>query len=153
MRWDADDLAQRGFTRFVPLTGLDKASAPAGSWLYAVLSTGTASPRFLEASAAGWFKGKNPTVSAVELADRWVDGAPLLYVGSTKNLADRLGKLRRYAAGGEDGHYGGRYLWQVEGHDRFLIAWREQEDGPEAKRALVAEFEAEFGRRPFANLR
>ncbi len=92
------------------------------------------------------------------LQQEWVAGAQTLYIGSAKDLQDRIGLLIEFSDAGPDKsvfHRGGRLLWQVEGSDDFEVAWkptRSDEFRP-LERKLVDEFAEIWGRMPFANLR
>ena len=38
-------------------------------------------PQFLDESIGGHFKGRNPTVSKIELETNWVSNEPIIYIG------------------------------------------------------------------------
>ena len=80
-----------------------------------------------------------------------------MYVGSGENLCRRVHQLVEFSDAGPGrsvGHQGGRLLWQVEGSQEFLVAWRVT--GPtrlrSTERDLIDEFCGAYGRLPFANL-
>lgn len=85
----------------------------------------------------------------------------MLYVGKAGvrksdqwGLRKRLDEYRWFGAGEPIGHKGGRYIWQLAGSDRLLVAWREtpDEDPKTAEKDLLAKFVTAYGTRPFANL-
>jgi hypothetical protein len=49
-------------------------------------------------------------------------------------------------------HWGGRLLWQVEGCQSLLVAWKEDPEAGDLEDDLLAEFIAEYHKLPFANL-
>jgi len=122
---------------------------------YIVFRSETPEPTFLEKSPAGWFKGKDPTVSIEILWENWIDGAHVLYIGKGINLNKRIKDFIRFGSGKRVGHMGGRLVWQVEGHENFLIAWMavNTNENPRSKeKQMIREFKAIYGKRPFANL-
>jgi hypothetical protein len=157
--FDASDLRQRGFDGFVTVADLREeiTQVPSLQGVYAALRNADASPTFLERSPASWFKGKDPTVSQVELTRQWVPGAQTLYIGSADNLRGRLGLLIEFSDAGRTRsvfHWGGRLLWQLADSDGLVVAWRVESKGiGSIERDLVTEFKDTFDRLPFANLR
>lgn len=129
-------------------------SIPAVSGVYLVLRGTTAEPIFLTKSGAGWFKGKDPSVSEERLNECWVSDAKVLYAGSTGNLRRRIGQLVDFAYGKSVGHYGGRLLWHLSDWTDLEIRWAEcgAEESTVEKQNLLHKFEAKHGRLPFANL-
>ena len=163
----ADDLTEpglraRGFAGFAAVRRLREdrlAEVPVGPGVYAILRTSDTAPTFLKASLGGWFKGKDPTVPIATLRAKWIPGVQLLYVGKAtpgptgrSGLRKRLTLLLDYGAGKPVGHQGGRYLWQVEGSDDYLVAWRPSSDPTVEENALLDEFLAAHGAYPFANI-
>lgn len=112
----------------------------------------TTPTEFLPTSRGGRFKQKDPTVPADALRGRWHAGTPILNVGKADSLRARIQTLLRFATDDPVGHWGGRYLWQVEGSEAFLVGWREEDDPRRLERELLADFAAHFGSLPFANL-
>ena len=56
-------------------------------------------PRFLDQSIGGHFKGRNPTVTVAELQRAWVDAAIVFYIGKaggTNSEATLRSRLRQY---------------------------------------------------------
>ena len=49
--------------------------------VYAVLFPDGLQPSFLARSPAGHFKGKDPTLTIMELQERWVAGTSIIYIG------------------------------------------------------------------------
>jgi hypothetical protein len=109
-----------------------------------------APPVFLRSNPGGRFKGRDPTVAMELLEGRWVEGAHLVYVGKADRLRRRLRQFADFGAGKPVGHWGGRYLWQVEGSPDLVVAWRETPEGSprEAEIELLSRFRAAHGGRP-----
>ena len=79
----------------------------------------------------------------------------MVYIGKAGSLRSRLDQYRRHGAGERVGHWGGRYIWQLDAAAPLLVAWKETPGlDPEcAEAALIEEFIRDFGALPFANLK
>ncbi len=115
---------------------------------------------FLSRSTGGWFKGRDPSVSADALAAKWVDDAYVLYIGKAeagargkRGIRTRLDEYLRFGMGEPIGHWGGRYLWQLAGADELLVCYRACSDPAGEERRLLDLFRSEYSALPFANLR
>src|SRR4051794_680858 len=151
--FDQPHLTSLGFEGFQPLSrfAATQFAAPASPGIYAVLLAG-ADPRFLGRSVGGHFKASDPTVAVDELAAKWLEDVATLYIGRANNLRGRIKLLARYGHGEPGAHRGGRYLWQLADHNDFRVAWKLDGDPVRAETDLLDEFEAAFGRLPFANI-
>lgn len=69
-----------------------------------------------------------------------------------RSLRIRIAELLDFGAGRPVAHYGGRYLWQVEGSERFLVAWRADVDPTRSENRLLRVFSERFGSYPYANI-
>lgn len=139
---------------FIPFGAAMDADLPREPGVYLVWRVPIDPVVFLERSVGGHFKGKDPTVPPDVLKAKWVDGSPLLYIGKATNLRTRLRQYARFGQGAAIGHYGGRYIWQIESSQDLLIAWMSTvaEDPREVEVRLIGEFRQVFGAAPFANL-
>lgn len=150
--WTVDWLKGIGFEGFVALQSVGT-SVPPVPGTYVVLRLGTPDPSFAAVSRGGWFKGRNPPVAIDQLAEKWVRGAEVVYIGQGGNLRRRIGQLTRFGLGQPIGHWGGRYLWQLEDCADLTIAWRPEDEPVLAEAELLSGFASHYGRLPFANLR
>ena len=148
-----------GFQTVGELRSTNLEAVPRDPGVYIVIRVDSSPPAYLAQSDGGWFKGNDPTVPTAILTSKWVADAQLLYVGKAtggsngaNGLRKRLGLLLRYGAGKPVGHQGGRYLWQVKGADKYVIAWRVVTDPTAEENRLLADFSEAYGAYPFANI-
>lgn len=147
------DLQGEGFQGFVSFRELRDgriAEVPDGPGIYVVLRESEPPPVFLRSNPGGRFKGRDPTVAVEVLESRWVEGANLVYVGKANRLRRRLRQFADFGAGKPVGHWGGRYLWQLEGAADLVVGWRETPEGSprEAEIELLSRFRTPHGGRP-----
>lgn len=146
-----------GFLGFVPVADLRAsrcADIPRLSGVYVVYRTDETTPAFLEQSVGGHFNGHDPTVPIVTLGSKWIVGATTVYIGkaATSTLQVRVRLLMDYGAGRPVGHQGGRYLWQLAGSERFLVAWRVDPQATALENEMLIAFATRWGGYPFANI-
>lgn len=144
------DLTQQRPTSLVLSSNM--ISAPVGAGIYFVVDPRPGEPQYLDVSRGGRFKSKNPTVAVGELESNWIDGTEVLYIGKSNNLRRRINELRRFGLGEPVGHWGGRYLWQLEGAERLQVGWMLADEPAETEAELLHTFMSAFGALPFANL-
>ncbi len=160
-------LKKEGFIGFRPINDLlktcDEIALDRG--VYMVLYKGTEPPTFVLPGSGGHFKGRDPNVSLLELQKKWVPGSNIIYIGQTESsLRRRITQYMRFGQGNDVGHYGGRYIWQIEGPKDLVVCWKPMANGTEVKggcpvnpkdaeRWYMARFKERHGRLPYANLR
>ncbi|WP_292264880.1 hypothetical protein [Butyricimonas sp.] len=155
-----EELKREGFIGFVSINELwqDASCISKEKGVYLVLHVKEGKPTFLEKGSGGFFKEKNPNVSLHELNENWVVGTPVIYIGKaggrSATLHSRLSQYLKFGQGKNIGHWGGRFIWQIENAGDLLICWKPVEKPEEMERELIQSFKKEyFGKRPFANLR
>lgn len=154
-----------GWRTWASLHTADYAGIPSTAGVYFIVREPVDAPVWVHPSPAGHFKGRDPSATAARLSAEWVPGAAVLYIGkaslrkragSRNGLGLRLSEFGRFGRGAPIGHWGGRFIWQVEGVFRACVAWHEitwSEDAREYEKRLMRRFgELHGGRRPFANL-
>ena len=164
MNFDSlDEICRHGFQGCTSITSLQAnacSDVPAEQGVYLVLRPERTSPTFLAQSVGGHFKGKDPTVSEEELRRKWVDEAIVMYIGKAgrangkATLQSRVLTYMRFGQGKPVGHWGGRYIWQLEGSGTLLVCWKPtpDQDPREAERCLIKDFKTRYLKLPFANL-
>jgi hypothetical protein len=151
-----DGLAVAGFTGFQSIANLNAdgcSSVPFGPGVYVLMRENPAPVRFLGTNPGGRFKGRDPTDDIALLKGRWISDTAVIYIGKADALRRRLRQYLAFGSGRPVGHWGGRFVWQLQGSSRFLVAWREAPAPLRYEAKLLGEFTATFGSLPFANLR
>ena len=156
MDWSRAGLRAYGFRGFERVAAwhswIDEVLPEPG--VYVVISVEPGAPSFLDSNPGGRFKGCNPTVPRERLESEWIVGTKVLYVGKGDQLQRRIRQLTQFANGEPVGHWGGRLLWQLDGHESFEVAWlvTPSERPANVEVELITDFVEQFGRLPFANL-
>ena len=165
MKFDTiDSVKEGGFVGFKTAPELrksDLAEVLEVPGVYMVLRNPSVPPVFSEKSTGGHFKGKDSAVAIEVLERNWVNGAAVIYIGkagggsSSATLRRRLKSFLRFGEGHPVGHWGGRFIWQLQDAGSLLFCWRHvgDSDARELERDLIRDFVRMFGTRPFANLR
>lgn len=161
MEFTFDGLRSLGFRGFVPFTSLDSCRAELSSaGVYAVLRPAGSEVLLSAASTGFWHKDRNPAYPLTRLQKKWDLQTPVLYIGKAggihggTSLWERLHLYRRYGAGENATHRGGRAIWQVQdAANQLLLCWA---DTPSLDPGCVEEqllrfFEATYGMLPSAN--
>jgi len=155
------DLEEAGFSGFFSFEDLRRRDIqiPEGPGCYAVLKPPGFVPCFLEQSAGGRLKKKDPSVAQDILERNWVEAADVLYTGKAdsgvrgrRGLRKRLEELSNFGDGRPVGHWGGRFLLQLHDAQSLLVCWKLCEMPKEIEAEMLRDFVSRFGQRPFANL-
>ncbi|ROI14820.1 GIY-YIG nuclease family protein [Epilithonimonas hominis] len=117
-------------------------------------------PRFLAVGTGGYFKQREPNVDVEELKKNWVEDSSIIYIGKAGSdnggatLQSRLKQYFNFGQGKAVGHWGGRYIWQLEEPYKTIVCWMETPDTDPRKleAELIKQFVKKYGQRPFANL-
>lgn len=120
---NTSDIQANGFTGFIKTSDLwlDPSSIPDIKGVYLVLTPTPKLPGFLTKGVGGNFKGKDPNVSLDVLWNNWVDDSQTIYIGKASSLNKRLKQYLRFGQGKNVGHYGGRYIWQLNNHTDLIF--------------------------------
>lgn len=146
-------IRELGFSEFMGLSKLPEVGAvPRSGGVYIVALAAAGLPNFTELSVGGHFKRKDPRVDVSLLEEKWRIDSETVYIGKANNLQKRIGQLRRFGSGEPVGHWGGRYLWQLEDHRSLEIAWRTAADPSRFESEMIDDFVSHFDALPFANL-
>ena len=156
-----EGLRNLGFAGFHSVGELwsNAGAIPPEKGVYVVLWGDSGEPEFLAQGSGGHSKG-NPNVPIRTLRSNWVEGRTILYIGKagggdTKaTLSSRLKQLLDFGRGKPAKHYGGRFLWQLRGCERLLVAWKvlPEEEPALLEGELIRQFVQTYGQLPFANL-
>ncbi len=150
-----DPVDLTGFNGWVTFADLVNADVPTDPGVYVVMRPTDDPPRFCGVAP---YRG-DPAVPIAELEARWVPGTRILYIGMAGHgvkrdgLHRRLRQFRRYEAGGAARHSGGRQIWQLADRADPVVCWRVTDDAEArpTEKAMIAQFRAHYGVRPFAN--
>lgn len=133
---------------------LDSSMLPDINGVYIVLNSENRPADFLTIGTGGFFKGKDPNVSLVELKSNWVENTKVVYIGKATSLKSRLRQYFNFGQGKNVGHYGGRLIWQLKYSNELLVCWKPLTSDPREYEAdLIRQFVFKFRKRPFANLK
>lgn len=156
-------LEAEGFAGFLAIGQLFResaASAPDAPGVYVVLLAGEAPHAILPRSRAPHWRGQDASFPTETLAQRWVSGTALLFVGVApgpgvrNRIHQRVKRFLRFGHGAVVGHWNGRAIWQLGEASRLAVAWRPCADAAEAEAlgaSLLERFRAEHAALPFAN--
>lgn len=156
---DIEKLKKQGCSGFVTVEKLtnDLDIVPRSSGVYYILRTSTSVPSFLKVGSGGRYKDKNPNVEIAKLENNWVEGTQILYIGKATSLYKRLKQYMEFGQGEPVGHWGGRFIWQLEDAKDLIVCWNTcptAEVAGTTESSLIMKFKKEHnGMRPFANLR
>lgn len=157
-----DTLKEAGFIGFKSISELweNQSEIPNEKGIYLIINPENESKEFLVKGVGGFFKEKDPNVSLEELSRNWVDNSFVIYIGqaggngSASTLRKRLRQYLNFGKGRPVGHYGGRFIWQIQHHSKLLIAWKvlKNDDPKIIERQLINDFMNNYSKMPFANL-
>lgn len=159
-----DCLRKIGFEGFIPIAELKESKCkkvPDKRGVYLVIYTSDTYPIFLDESIGGHFKNIDPKEDTNVLINNWIENTKVIYIGKAgaennkSTLKTRIWCYMKFGMKKKVGHRGGRYIWQIEDSDSLQICWKPtpNENPRDVERNLITEFENQFGRLPFANLR
>lgn len=151
MTWDRAGLEAIGFRGFVSFAEVRiprHLVLPNERGIYVVIRPGEGERSFRDSSPA-----RGGLYDVEDLARRWVDRSPIIYVGKADPVGGLHKRVKQYARRGGS-HTGGRAIWQLADADELLVAWLPTgaETGRDVEKRWIAEFVRMFGKRPFANL-
>lgn len=145
-----------GWKTWDQLRRSDYSTIPQAPAAYVVYRPADAEPTFLDDNPGYRFKQQDPTVAKGVLQASWVAGSHVIYIGKANEAKKRLKQFSRFGAGEKDGHWGGRYVWQLADSAEQVVGWHAIKWGEVARdyeKRLLAHFASlHDGARPFANL-
>mgnify|MGYP001257463325 FL=1 len=158
---DISEMKKNGFKGFETINTLmmyECNQVPKQKGIYFILNHGPSN--LLQKSVGGHFKGKNPSVSINQLKNNLVKETLVVYIGkaggsnSRATLYSRLKQYMRFGEGEPVGHWGGRYIWQLDNHRELTVCYKTltNSEPREEEKKLILEFESFHGKMPFANL-
>jgi len=161
---DRDVLKQIGFVGFISIADLRSSkleSVPNDPGVYVVLREAEDFPKFIQHSTGGIFDKREPTVPIDKLEKAWITETNIMYIGKTgkidgeRGIKKRLNEYLDFGAGKSVGHYGGRYIWQLEDANDLIICWLPviDEDPFKVENHMLNDFESKYDRLPFANIK
>ena len=155
-------LQAMGFEGFVSVRDLrrdDCRALPRENGVYVLVREREGEPRFNLRGTAAFWRGQNPNVKVEELAEKWVPGALVMYVGRAAGtgvrgkLQQRVKRMLRFGEGKNVAHWGGRHVWQLADAYELKVAWKACKDAVRQEVAMLNAFAAKHDALPFANLR
>jgi hypothetical protein len=161
VRASLEEIGFEGFRKVRFLNKRDYAEIPGKTGVYVLIRQSAVRRAFIKTSKAGWHKGKDPTIARAELEARWVDGVSVVYIGKAgkadgrATLRKRLRAYLRSGLGKAAGHWGGRAVWQLVGHEELIVAWcvTSPVRAASLESRLLKRFERLHQQLPFANRR
>lgn len=157
------NLQKLGFEGFTPICTLLKNENPIPKvkGVYIILYPFENKPKFKSIGSGGHFKGKNPNVATEILENNWIKDEPIIYIGKAGSISgsatlhSRLKQYLNFGKGKPVGHWGGRYIWQLDLPEDLVICWKPTPDHDPSiiENYLIQKFKEGYNQRPFANLR
>lgn len=157
-----DEIKKAGFEGFKTIQELflHPSEIPNVRGVYLILNLEKKLPTYLPIGTGGHFKGKNPNVHIEELKKNWIEKTIVVYIGkagsesSSATLKSRLKQYFGFGQGKNIGHWGGRYIWQLNSSSNLIVCWKclPNDDPRKIENNLINSFREKFGGRPFANL-
>lgn len=156
-----EEIEKNGFTGFLSIgeLNLSKRIIPKSKGVYCVLYLSELNPAFVKKGSGGFFRGQDPNVSIDLLNSKWVDNTKVIYIGrggqegKQSNLHSRLSQYLRFGQGKNVGHWGGRYIFQLEYSSKLLVCWKITEEPEKLESQLLRDFEEFYGKLPFGNIK
>lgn len=152
--FNKEELLVNGFVGFKTIEELStsKSLIPKQNGVYLILNF-EKEIRFLEQGTGGYHKGKGSNVEVKILQKKWVGDTNVVYIGKATDLQKRLNQYFRFGNGKNVGHYGGRYIWQLENSKNLMVCWKTVEGvSQEVEKGLISLFVSRFNKLPFANI-
>lgn len=167
--WTVIDLKEFGFVGFSKISDLvtNYNQIPEERGIYLILRPENKNIEFLEIGCGGFYKRRNPNVAIETLKSKWVEQVEVLYIGqaggvtnkkwSQSTLRKRLQAYMKFGQGKDIGHYGGRYIWQIDRNEDLIVCWKplpnKSQDPCEVESDLIQTFVKLYKQLPFANLK
>ena len=156
-------LLENGYQGFYEINKLfqNDTVIPKEKGIYLILYPYSDTPKFRPIGSGGHFKGRNPNVTIEELQNNWVEDSPIVYIGKagslngSATLHSRLKQYLNFGQGKPVGHWGGRFIWQLQCVEDLIVCWypTPKHEPSEIESYLITKFKENHKKRPFANLK
>jgi len=128
--------------------------------VYFVLYVSESHPTFVKPGTGGHFNGKDPNVPIDVLKKKWVDETKVIYIGKggekgkESTLHSRLSDFLDFGQGKKVGHWGGRYIYQIEEPKDLVVCWKNTNgiEPEDVESNLITKFISTHCKLPFGNL-
>jgi len=125
---------------------------PQDPGVYIIIYKGKNPPKYLITGTGGHYKGLDPNELVTSLKRKWIKNTKIIYIGKGNNLRSRIKLYSHFGNGEPVAHRGGRFIWQLEGSENLIVAWKLCTSSRSLEKDLIEKFVLVYGSLPFANI-